>query len=101
MHSKWFLPAVLLVGIPSGSLIADDKSPKLEQVTFKLIGLFSKDRENDLRSAFQELPDFKLTKVSFDDGEVTIEFIPAKLFPGQKPERVTELVNDKLRSASG
>jgi copper chaperone CopZ len=31
---------------------------------------------------------------------VTLEFAPAKLFPGQKPERVTELVSDRLRKAT-
>lgn len=101
MRLKFFTLAILLVGIASASGIADDKSPKPDQVTYKLIGLFSKEREEDLHAAFQELPDFKLIKVSFDDAEVTIEFAPAKLFPGQKPERVTELVNDRLRSASG
>ncbi len=39
--------------------------------------------------------------MDFDDAEVTVEFAPAKLFPGQKAERVTELVNDRLRQASG
>ena len=38
--------------------------------------------------------------MNFDDAEITVEFAPAKLFPGQKPERVTELVNDKVRAAT-
>ncbi|QDU22772.1 hypothetical protein [Urbifossiella limnaea] len=69
--------------------------------TYRVVGLFSKEREADLRAAFAELPEFKLTKVDFDDAEVTIEFAPAKLFPGQKAERVAELVNDRVRQASG
>ncbi|MFO0797510.1 MAG: heavy metal-associated domain-containing protein [Gemmataceae bacterium] len=69
--------------------------------TYRVTGLFSKEREADLRAAFETLPEFKLTKVSFDDAELTVEFAPAKLFPGQKVERVTELVNDRLRGASG
>jgi hypothetical protein len=79
--------------------VADDKA-KPEPITYRLTGLFAKDREADLREAFKELPDFKLVAVDFDYAEVTIEFAPGKLFPGQKPERVTELVNDKLRSAT-
>ena len=74
--------------------------PKPERVTYRLIGLFSPDREKDLRAAFEELPEFKLAAVSFDDAEVTVEFTPAKLFPNQKPERVTELVNEKLRGVT-
>ncbi|MFM8273500.1 MAG: cation transporter [Gemmata sp.] len=74
--------------------------PKPERVTYRLIGLFSPDREKDLRAAFEELPEFKLAAVSFDEAEVTVEFTPAKLFPNQKPERVTELVNEKLRGVT-
>jgi hypothetical protein len=75
--------------------------PKVERLTYRLTGLFDKSREKDLRAGFEELaPDFKLIAVNFDDAEITIEFSPAKLFPGQKPERITELVNDKVRSVT-
>lgn len=79
----------------------DEKpEPKPEEITYRVTGLFAPDREKDLRAAFEELPDFKLAAVNFDDAEVTLEFAPAKLFPGQKPERVTELVSDKVRAAT-
>ena len=81
----------------AGPAMADDK---VERVTYRLTGLFAPDGEKDLREAFKALPDFKLIAVSFDDAEVTIEFVPGKLFPGQKPERVTELVHDKVRSVT-
>jgi hypothetical protein len=80
---------------------ADDKpAPKPDRFTYKVLGLFSKDREADLREGFKELADIALVAVNFDDGEITVEFAPAKLFPGQKPERVVELVNDKVRQAT-
>ncbi len=82
------------------SAAADDKPAKAERITYRALGLFAPDREKDLRAAFGELPDFKLIAVNFDDAEITVEFAPAKLFPGQKPERVTELVNDKVRAAT-
>jgi hypothetical protein len=75
--------------------------PKVERLTYRLIGFFDKNREKALRAGFEELaPDFKLIAVNFDDAEITIEFSPAKLAPGQKPERVTEIVNDKVRAAT-
>jgi hypothetical protein len=74
--------------------------PKLEKITYRVTGLFDPSREKVLREAFEQLPDFKLVAVDFDDAEVTIEFAPGKLFPGQKPERVTELVNDRVRAAT-
>jgi copper chaperone CopZ len=85
----------------SSPAAADDKpEPKAEKITYRVVGLFSPDREKDLRAGFEELPDFKLVAVNFDDAEITVEFSPAKLWPGQKPERVTELVNDKVRAAT-
>jgi copper chaperone CopZ len=96
------LIAFASIAIAAGPALADDKKPdpKPERFTYKLIGLFSKDREADLRKGFEELPDIKLVAVDFDNGEVTVEFISSKLFPGQKPERVTELINDKIRQAT-
>ena len=80
---------------------ADDKpEPKGERITYRVVGLFAPDREKDLRAGFEELPEFKLVAVNFDDAEITIEFSPAKLAPGQKPERVAELVSDKVRAAT-
>jgi copper chaperone CopZ len=79
---------------------ADDKPAKVERLTYKVLGLFSKDREADLRTAFKDIPDITLASVDFDGGEITVEFAPAKLFPNQKPERVIELVNDKVRQAT-
>ncbi len=75
--------------------------PKLERVTYRVTGLFSREREKDLRAGFEALaPDFKLIAVNFDEAELTVEFAPAKHWPGQKPERVAELVNDKVRGAT-
>jgi copper chaperone CopZ len=101
----FFAPLRLCVTflVLSSVVMADDKKPepKTEHITYRVIGLFSKDREKALRSGFDDLaPDFKLTSVNFDEAEITVEFSPAKLWPGQKPERVAELVNDKVRQAT-
>jgi hypothetical protein len=87
------------------SATADDKrtakpEPKVERFTYRVIGLFSPDREKDLRAGFEELTDFKLIAVNYDDAEITVEFSPLQLWPNQKPERVTELVNDTIRAAT-
>ena len=92
--------AIVVAGLV-GPAAADDKPvPKPERFTYKVLGLFAKDREADLREGFKELTDITLIAVNFDDGEFTVEFAPAKVFPNQKPERVVELVNDKLRQAT-
>ena len=79
---------------------ADDKPAKPERITYRVTGLFSPDREADLRAAFEDVPEIKLVAVDFAEAEITVEFDPAKLFPNQKPERVTELVNDRLRGVT-
>ena len=95
------LPTVMLIGCLGFRAAADDRpAPKSETITYRVTGLFSKDREADLSEAFKELPNFKVVAIDFDHAEVTLEFTPGKLFPGQKPERVTELVNDKVRSVT-
>jgi len=88
---------VTLLLFTAGAVAADDKP---EHITYRVLGLFSPDREKDLRAGFEDIPDIKLISVSFDDAEITVEFAPAKLFPGQNPERVTELVNDRVRQAT-
>jgi copper chaperone CopZ len=99
---RTILPAALLLAFAVGAAAQPPKAePKVERITYRVIGLFARDREKDLRAGFADLaPDFKLVSVSFDEAEITVEFAPAKLWPGQKPERVTELVNDKVRGAT-
>jgi copper chaperone CopZ len=89
-----------MIALLPAAALADDKPVKTERITYRVTGLFSKDREKDLRGAFEDLTDFTLVSVDFDNAEITVAFSPEKLFPGQKLERVTELVNDKVRGAS-
>jgi hypothetical protein len=103
MRTYFFPTALLFAALASAT--ADDKQPakaepKVERITYRVTGLFSPDREKDLRAGFEELPDFKLIAVKFDEAEITIEFAPSKLWPKEKPERITELVNDRVRAAT-
>jgi copper chaperone CopZ len=92
-----FLMTTTLVTM-SGFAAADDKPGKTERNTYRVLGMFSPDREKDLREVFKELPDITLIAVNFEDAEITVEFIPSKLFPDAKPEQITERFDQKLRS---
>jgi copper chaperone CopZ len=92
--------AAILVLVFAGFVAAKDEPAKVERITYRLTGLFSSDREKDLREGLKVLEDIKLIAVNYEDAEVTLEFAPNKLFPGQKPERVTELVDEKVRSVT-
>jgi copper chaperone CopZ len=86
------------------AVAAQDKGqkpePKVEQFTYRVYGLFIADREKDLRETFKEIADVKLVSVSFDAAEVTVEFVPSKVFPGAKPEQVVERLDQKVRAES-
>lgn len=98
---RYILTPLLLAFALSASAQPPKAEPKVERITYRVIGLFAKDREKALRTGFEELaPDFKLVAVNFDEAEITVEFAPSKLWPGQKPERVAELVNDRVRQAT-
>lgn len=96
---RFLFVAVFIASFPALAP-ADDKPARPERFTYRVLGLFSKDREADLREGFRDILDIKLVSVNFDDAEITVEFAPAKVFPGQKPDRVVELVNDKVRQAT-
>src|SRR4051794_17451514 len=55
--------------------------PTRHQVT----GLFSTDREQDLREAFQKIPQIKLISIDFKNAEATLEYAA---FPNTKPDQV-------------
>ena len=92
--------AFLAASLASGFAEPDDKQAKPERVTYRVLGLFSPDREKDLQEAFKELPDLTLVSVNFDDAEITVEFFPAKAFPGAKPDQLVERFDQKLRSVT-
>lgn len=96
-----FVLALLFLGFTT-TLAAQDKKPepKPERFTYRIQGLFSPDREKDLKLAFADLPDITFVSVNFDDAEITVEFVPAKVFPGAKPEQVLQRLDDKVRNAT-
>lgn len=79
---------------------ADDKAPEPASIKHRVTGLFSPDREDDLREVIQKLPDVKLVSIDFPTSEAAFTYDAAKLFPGAKPEQHLERFDDLLRSVS-
>lgn len=69
-------------------------------VTYRITGLFSPDREADLREAAKKVEDAALTAVDYANAEVTFTYDPAKMPKGAKPEQVMSKLDNELRSAS-
>ncbi len=79
---------------------ADDKSPEPASIKHRVTGLFSPDREDDLREVIEKLPDVKLVSIDFPTSEAAFTYDSAKLFPGAKPDQIRERFDNLLRSVS-
>jgi copper chaperone CopZ len=84
----------------SAFFTAAEPPAKPERFTFRVVGLFAPSREVDLREAFKELPEFTLVGVDFAEAEMTVEFVPNKVFPGAKPEQLADRLDQRVRPAT-
>ncbi len=69
------------------------------QVTHRITGLFSRDREGDLREVLKQLPEIQLVSVDFERGEGVFSYDPTKAFPGTKADKIVERFNQVLGGA--
>ncbi len=79
---------------------AEDKPPQLQEVKYRVTGLFGPERIADLRAAFEKLPQIKLVSVDYDYGEVSVQYDPAQVFPGVKPEQIVQRFDEMLGGVS-
>jgi hypothetical protein len=54
---------------------------------FGIVGLFSPEREQDLRDLLKEVPDVQLAGIDMDSAEVTLRYDVARLFPDSNPKK--------------
>lgn len=94
--------AALLAARPlSGAAEADAKPAEgTQNVVHRVVGLFSPDREAELRKAVEKVEGVRLVGVDFDYAEATFEYDAAKTFPGATPQQRTEKLNEWVRNAS-
>jgi copper chaperone CopZ len=94
------LPALtvfaLMILATSVSRAADPPQP----LKYRVTGLFSPDREADLRETVKKLPDVKVVSIDFKHAEVTFSFDPSQLVPKGKPEQVLERLDNLIRTNS-
>ena len=82
------------------AVVAADPPAQPQEFKHRVTGLFSPDREADLRAALEKIPDVKLVRVDFDHAEAFFDYDPAVAFKGTKPEKIVERFNDLLRGAT-
>jgi copper chaperone CopZ len=94
--------AILLgLCLPALVFAAKDKNEAPRRFRHQITGLFSIEREADLREAFEKLPDIKLVSIDFANAEATLEYVPAKVFANVKPAEAIARLDNLLRTASG
>ena len=79
---------------------ADEKPAGETTVKYRVNGMFSPDRQEDLRQAAAKLADFKLVTIDYDNAEVTFCYDSSKVLKGAKPDHVLNTMDSKLREAS-
>ncbi len=96
--------ALIVIGISlvvgSKTVRAQDQPANSKLIKHQITGLCCPEREKDLREAFAKLPKFKLMAIDYENAEVTVEYDPAKIWPGEKPERYVELFSNEIGSVS-
>lgn len=92
---------VMCVVLAASQICAEDESadqipPGKHQIT----GLFMPEREQDLRKLFEKHPEFKLVSVDFPNAEVMLDYDGATIWPGEKPEKYVERLDELLHRSS-
>jgi copper chaperone CopZ len=87
------LVAALLLAFPG----APDDPPPL---THRITGLFSREREDDLRDVVKKMTGVTLVGIDFDRGEATFTYDPRKLFKDSKEKDWLERFDNLLKSNS-
>ena len=99
----WYAGSVFvaLLWLAQGaSASAEEQAAAPVTAKHQVTGLFSRDREADLKEAFDKIPTIKLMGIDYDNAEVTVEYEMSKAFPGAKPEEVVEHFDNLLKGAS-
>ena len=98
--TPWACAFTLLAAISPLVVCADETLKDVSTAKHQITGLFSVDRQKDLRDIIEKLPDFNLVSIDFEYAEVTFQYDQAKVFPGAKAEQVVERFDNLLRGSS-
>jgi hypothetical protein len=80
-----------LVILIAFSLLATSARADEQSASYRVVGLCSLDRVEDLCEAFKEVTTAQVERIDFDKGECTLRFDLAKIFPGVKPDKLPPL----------
>jgi hypothetical protein len=100
--SAAFILGIVVCCCAPAAAAADEKQSK----EFAVVGLFSPDREQDLRDVMADVPEFQLLRVDYENARATFSYEVAALFPERKlknaatPAEIEQRINALLTRAS-
>jgi copper chaperone CopZ len=97
---KLFRMAVAIFCFSAGLFAADEKPASPQNFTHRVTGLFSPDREADLRAAVGKIAGVTFVSVDFEHAEVVLSYDPAAAFKGTKADKIPERLDNEVRNAS-
>ena len=98
MKNCIFIPILFLLSVVPAQ--ADDNPAEPPPVKYRVTGLFSPDRQDDLREVMKKLPEVKLVSIDYKNAEATFIFDANKLFNRPKPEQIVERFDNLIRTNS-
>lgn len=94
------LVAMLVCLIIAAAATAEDQPTEPRQIKHRITGLFSPDRQDDLRKMIDQVPDVKLVSIDYENAEATFAYDPPTLFADADAEQLPERFTNLLRSIS-
>lgn len=91
---------VVAVSLTVTSKVHAEDAAEPAPVKHRVTGLFSPDRQDDLRAAVDRLPHVKLVSIDYKTAEATFAYDPVKFLNNPQPEQVVERFDNLLRSVS-
>ena len=79
---------------------AQAQTPDPATIKLRVTGLFSPDREADLREVMLKIPDAKLVSIDYANAEALFEYDPTKSFDKAKPDKIPERLDNAVRTNS-
>lgn len=95
-----YLAIALCVGSFCFARGAKAEEPVITTGKYRVFGMFSPDRQDDLRMVMQKLPDIKLVSIDYDAGEATFEYDIKKVFGTPTAEELPIRFDNQVRGVS-
>lgn len=97
---RWFGVVFGAILLGEAASLGADGTPQEVTVRYRIVGMFSPEREADLREAAKKMAEVALAEVDYAHGEGSFTYDSSKILKGAKPEQVQAHVENLLKNAS-